>query len=125
MRKIEQKSEITAERVLKAILRIAEADPRNFFDKNGNLKDIKDLDDAEAFALSHVDVDEIFSGSGHDKVKIGETKKIRTWDKTKALELLGKHLALFTDITRHEFTVDPEAELRKARERANAAKKKR
>ncbi len=124
MRKVEEASEITAERILRALVRIGEADPRKYFDSNGNLKPIHELDDAEAFALSHIDVDEIFEGSGRDKQKIGETKKIRTWDKTKALELLGKHLAMFTDVHKHEFVGDPEEELRKARARASTSKKK-
>jgi hypothetical protein len=33
---------------------------------------------------------------------VAYTKKVRLWSKLHALELLGKHLRLFTDVIRHE-----------------------
>ena len=34
---------------------------------------------------------------GDDREKIGDTQKVKLLDKTKALELLGKHLGMFKE----------------------------
>ena len=59
-------------------------------------------------------------GQGNSAVET--IRKVRRWDKLKALELLGKHLVMFTD--RHEHAVDDEfvARLRAAIERAKASR---
>lgn len=91
------KLEITAERVLKEIARLAFFDPRKFFHADGTPIPIHDLDDDTAAALAGIDVLEEFKGSGRDRVFIGYTKKFKLTDKRASLELLGKHLKLFTE----------------------------
>ena len=93
------KLEITADRVLKEIARLAFFDPRNFFHPDGTPIPIHELDDDTAAALAGIDVLEEFEGSGKDRVFIGYTKKFKLTDKRASLELLGKHLKLFTDKT--------------------------
>ena len=55
------------------------------------------MPEALRLAISSIEVFEEFEGSGKDRVYIGDTKKLKIWDKVKALELLGKHLKLFTE----------------------------
>lgn len=93
----EVRTEITADRILKEIFRIASVDLRQAFDENGELKNIHDIPEDVARAISGIDVDELWEGSGRDRTQIGVTKKIRFNDKTRALELLGKYLKLFIE----------------------------
>jgi phage terminase small subunit len=71
--------------------RIADADTRKFYDENGNLKAIKDLDDASAYALAGVETDET---TVEGRV-VSRIRKIKRWDPIKALDSLGRHLGMF------------------------------
>ena len=61
------------------------------------LKNIHDIDESTRRAISSLETFEEFEGYGDNREKIGDTKKIKLIDKTKALELLGKHLGMFKD----------------------------
>jgi len=89
-------SEIDSRRVLKELVYLALSNPQDLF-TNNQLKNISDLDETTARAISSIEVVELFEGRGEEKKKIGELKKIKFWDKPKALELIGRHLAMFVD----------------------------
>ncbi len=92
-----EKLEIGAEKVLQESARIAFSDIRKVFAPNMTLKNVDEWDDNTAASISSVEIEEEFSGRGKDREQVGWTKKVKCWDKVKALELLGKHLNLFTD----------------------------
>ncbi len=50
-----------------------------------------------AGAISSLETLEEYEGYGDDREKIGDTQKVKLLDKTKALELLGRHLGIFND----------------------------
>ena len=85
------RTEVSQDRVVKEIARIAFADPRKIF-KCGpdgvTLLDSGDLTDDEAAAISEVSETTTESG-GNIKAKL--------LDKLKALELLCRHLGMFTE----------------------------
>jgi phage terminase small subunit len=89
--------EINVDRVLKELARLAFLDPRKFFNDDGSPKQINDLDEDTARALAGMEVMELFEGSGEQKHVYGLIRKYKLADKRGALELLGKHLKLFTD----------------------------
>jgi phage terminase small subunit len=101
MDKRAHKLEITPDRVLKEIARLAFMDPRSFFEDDGSLKRIQDLDDDTATCIAGMEVIELFDGSGEQKHAYGLLKKIKIADKGQNLERLGRHLKLFTDKTEH------------------------
>ena len=81
-----RKTGISAERVVRELARIAFADITNVVNKEtGEVLADANRDDAAAIASV--------------KVKEGEIteREVRMYDKNRALELLGKHLGLFTD----------------------------
>jgi phage terminase small subunit len=93
-----ERTGITADRVLAEIAKLAFFDPRKFFDADGAPIPIHKLDDDTAAALAGMDVLEEFDGTGKNRVFVGYTKKYKLTDKRGSLELLGKHLRLFTDV---------------------------
>jgi phage terminase small subunit len=89
------RTEVTQDRVLLEIARLAFNDPRKAFDENNTLLPIKQWPDEVAACISSIKVNEIIV----DGVAIGTTKEIKFWDKSKNLELAGRHLKMFTDKT--------------------------
>jgi phage terminase small subunit len=83
--------------VIAGIVEIAFSDPAEMFTEGGALKPVREMSPAVRRTLASVEVFEEFEGSGKSREKVGETKKIRLWDKPKAFEMLGKHLKLFTE----------------------------
>jgi phage terminase small subunit len=110
--KASQDTGVTPERVLQEISRIAFCDVREAFNADGTLKAIRTLPDDLARAVSAVEVKET-----RGKEKKGAVRKLRFWAKDRALQQLGQHFKLFTEV--HE--------IRGAEElmrRLNAAKKR-
>ncbi len=98
-RKEQQKrTQITADRVLLEVARLAMYDPRKFFNASGDLLGIHDLDGDTAAALAGMDVMELSDGAG-------SVKKIKLVDKGPNLERLMKHLGLYE--RDNEQKVDP------------------
>lgn len=94
---IQKRTEITQDRVLKELAKIAFGDIRKLYTENGALRNIIDLEDDIAGAISGVETFEEYEGRGADREYIGDTKKVKMLDKTKALELIGKHLGMFKE----------------------------
>ena len=88
---------VSAQVILGELLRIARVDIGEAFDENGALKPLKEIPEDVRRAISGMEVDELFDGTGRERLRIGETRKVKFWDKTRALELLAKHLGLLKD----------------------------
>lgn len=94
------KYEITADRVLQEIAKLAFHDPRKFFDADGRIKPINEIDDDTAMALSGIETFHKVTGEDNDCMAV--VTKIKTADKGANLERLGRHLKLFTDKVEHD-----------------------
>lgn len=97
MEEREKRTEITQDMVIQELARIAFLDIRKLYNENGNLKNIQDIDENTVKAISSLETLEEYEGYGKDREKIGDTQKVKLLDKTKALELLGKHLGIFKE----------------------------
>ncbi|MBV2128168.1 terminase small subunit [Arsukibacterium indicum] len=85
--------DITVERVLKEVAKMAFMDPRKFFNADGSLKDITQLDDDSAACLGGLDITTRTDENGIDH----KLTKVKLTSKKDNLELLGKHLKMWTD----------------------------
>lgn len=101
-----EKVEIDVEMVLKGLKDFAMANPKDAYNEDGSLKSIHDMPESLQKSIASLEVDEIWEiqreGRQKTKVQIGETKRIKFWDKAKGLELLGKYLAMFVERQRLE-----------------------
>jgi phage terminase small subunit len=100
MEKRGKKTEITAERVLQELSKIAFSDLNKFVevDENGKIT-VKDSSQLDGTVLSEI---------SESITQNGRTRKVKLHDKMKALELIGRHLAMFTD--RQEIKIDKSVE---------------
>ncbi len=102
LQKQSTKLDITAERVLAELAKMAFLDPRKFFNEDGSLKRVGELDDSTAASLAGIEHEKLFEHFGKGQAKeVGTTTKIKIADKGINLERLGRHLKLFTDKVEH------------------------
>ena len=93
MAKRQARTNITQDRVLQELARLAFFDPRKMFHGDGSPKAIHELDDDTAAAVSGLDVVNI----GNSEVGIGQVLKYKVADKGAALANAMRHLGMFND----------------------------
>lgn len=94
---LKAQGKITQEMIIQELAKIGFSDIRKLYTEYGRLKNIQDIDDSTAAAISSVESFEEYEGRGDDREYIGDTKKIKMYSKEKALELLGKQIGMFKD----------------------------
>lgn len=99
---------ITSDVILGELLKLARIDVGLAFDKDGKLLAIRDMPEDLRRAIAGFDVD--------DDGRV----KVRFLDKTRSLELLGKHLRLYTDRVEHSAVHGLADLLARARARARS-----
>lgn len=83
-------ADVTTERTVLELARLAYLDPRRLFRPDGTRIPIHELDDDVAAALSGFDHDEVTHGRGKSRTVIGRSTKYRFADKGGALDKLAK-----------------------------------
>lgn len=94
-----EKTEVTAERVIQELSKLGFSNLMNYFKLTGDgdpYIDLADLTPEQAASLTEIQVEDYVDGRGEDARAVKRVK-IKVADKKGALELLGKHLGLFTD----------------------------
>lgn len=111
-KKQEKRLNFTADDILRELLSSAKSDIRELFDDDGFVKNPKDWPDSIAKSVSSIKIEEIKEWNAEKRVheNVGFNKHVKLWDKTKSLELLGKHLKLFQDAIQLNITADALAE---------------
>ena len=85
-----QKLEITAERTLLEVARLAFFDPQKLFDADGKLIPIHKLDKDTAACIGGIDTYQKYVGTDQSQLDVEVIKKFKIWDKNSALEKLIK-----------------------------------
>lgn len=86
-----ERTEITQDRVLLEVARLAFSDGRKAFDERGQLKPITQWDDDLGAAVSSIEVVTKDAGGGD----VEYIHKIKLWDKNAALQKTMQHLGMF------------------------------
>lgn len=102
-----KRTEITQDRVLQELYRLAFVDIRKFFNDDGSAKQIAELDDDAAAALAGFEIVELNSAPGSPPA--GFTKKFKLTEKKGAIELLMRHMGMLND--KMKLQGDPESPL--------------
>lgn len=106
---VSDRNEWFVERVREEIKHIGTVDIRKLYDADGRLLNVQSWPDDVAKAVASVDVFEEFEGAGQERIHVGDVRKVKLWDKLKALEQLGKTLGMFTEKVEHSASSSLEA----------------
>lgn len=98
-----QLTDITADRTRIELARIGYADPRKFYDENGDLLAIDKLDDDSAAVIAGTE--HIMKNATAGDGKIDRVLKIKQWDKNRALDTLAKIQGMMTEKIEHSGNV--------------------
>jgi phage terminase small subunit len=90
-----EKVELTVERTLREVARLAFFDARKLLNEDGSPKQLSEIDDDTAASIAGVELLEEYEGSGENRKLVGYVKKFKIADKNAALEKAMKHLALY------------------------------
>lgn len=106
-RSLAHQSEWMVMRLLDELRAIGTVDIRGAFNEDGRLKPMSEIPEAVAKAMAQVEVFEEFEwdGQAKERVQTGWTKKVKFYDKLRAIELLGKKLAMFVERHEHKHSV--------------------
>lgn len=89
-------------RTMQEVARVAYQNPKRLLDANGNLLPMKDWPDDAAATVIGFDHEELFSGQGENRTRVGIVLKPRFANKNDALKLLMQHQKLLVE--KHELT---------------------
>jgi phage terminase small subunit len=93
--KLNEKTDITVERVKLELARLAFYDPLAFWNEDGTAKPLHEVNEDARRAIAGLEVAELFTGNGDERGLAGYIKKFKLSDKGAALERLGRHLQMF------------------------------
>jgi phage terminase small subunit len=88
---------ITSEKVLKRLDDIGDIDISEAYDDKGHLLPIHEMPIHIRKSIASIKVFDEYEGFGKDRIKIGEVREVKFYDKVRANELIGKHLKMFTE----------------------------
>ena len=99
-KKVAEALEHSQRKTLTEIARVAFSDIRLYFNDDGSLKPISELNDTAAAALSSCEIRQTqVKGTGKTKNKtVVHIGQIKLYDKIRALEMLAKHYHIFEEI---------------------------
>lgn len=89
-----RRTDITPDRVLQEVAKLAFLDIAGAFNADGSLKPLHEIDPDTRAALAGLEVAEITGEDGHI---VGRIKKLKLADKTASLTLLMRHLGMLND----------------------------
>ena len=91
--RLEKQRELTINKIVSEIEKIAFFDPGAMYDEDGNLKNIKELDERTRKAIASLEID--IAKIGDSVIDLG-TKKLKIHNKTTALDMLMKYKNAYT-----------------------------
>lgn len=93
---------ITADKILYEMFQIADCDPEEALEANGDLKPMHEIPIHVRKAISSLEIEAMYEMNYEEKgapkkVEVGILKKVKFWSKDRAQENLAKHLRLLSE----------------------------
>jgi len=82
--------EVTEDMILRELWRVAGVDVSKAYNPDGTLRPLDEMAEDVRHAIAGVDMEELFEGRGEKKQVRGYLRKLRVWDKVRALEVLAR-----------------------------------
>ncbi len=94
--KIREQADIDAAQVLERLTLMADTKIGDLFDDEGKLLDPKELPAGAQYLVARLEIEENYELVGKERKRVftGYTKKIKLESRLKALEMIGKHIAV-------------------------------
>lgn len=111
---------VDADWVLARLAEQAEADIADLYDDNGDLLPVKDWPAVWRTGLvSDLEITALYEGRGDERKLVGHVKKLKLVDRTRRLEMIGKHVRVnaFQDVVKHRGLKSLADRLERARKR--------
>jgi len=100
-----ERTQIDADWVLTRLANEADADMADLYDDNGDLLPVEEWPLIWRQGLvAGVEIEALYEGEGEDRIQVGHVKKLKLVDRTRRLELIGKHIRVnaFQDVVEHK-----------------------
>lgn len=90
---------LEADRVIAEIMKMAFFNAKDLYDEDGNLKNIHDMPDEVTCCIAGIEVDtaKIMRDADGNPEEIHQLKKVKLWNKDRALETLCKYLGILVE----------------------------
>lgn len=90
-----KKLNLTRERILEELAKVAFQDPRKMYNVDGGLKPVHEWDDETAGSIGGIESFDVKTdikeeGETVDSVTVGTNRKVKPWDKIRAIEAISK-----------------------------------
>lgn len=90
---------VSNERIIEEYARCAFLDIADLYGEDGKLLPVHQMPEHARRAIAEIEVEELFDGSGKDRVQVGFTSKVKTVKKREALQDLAKIRKMLNDKT--------------------------
>jgi phage terminase small subunit len=94
------------ESILAEQMKIAFVDVRGFYDENGAFKGMNNLNIAQQSAIEALEIEELYEGTGSNRVHTGRTTKIKFYNRQKAIDSLMKYNGMIKESNNFNFKIN-------------------
>lgn len=90
-----ERTQVSQDQIVRELMKVAFGDVGNYFDENGNIIPVHEIETNARGAISAIKVLDEKTEQSEEVFKLTVTKELKMWDKLKALEMLGRHVGIF------------------------------
>lgn len=101
---IKKRNQATLDEVLNMMAEWLRFDVKSIFKPDGTMKMLHEMTDQESSSIASYEVVELFGGSGENRTRIGELKKVKLIDKRAVADMFLKKFGAY--IENHKVTIE-------------------
>lgn len=90
-----KRNQVTLDEVIQEMANWLRFDVKSIFNEDGTMKSLHEMSNQESSSIASFEVIELFGGSGENRAKIGELKKVKLIDKQAVADKLMKYFGAY------------------------------